>query len=132
MINIQSTSFLRRVLFVDAASSAAMGLLLFAAAAPLASLLSLPESLLRQVGLLLLPFAAFVAWVASRQALARVAVWSIIALNVLWLIDSILLLLGGWVTPNVLGYVFVVGQAAVVGVLAELEYIGLRRTAIAA
>jgi hypothetical protein len=32
------------------------------------------------------------------------------------------------VTPNLLGQIFIAGQAIVPGVLAELQYIGLRRS----
>jgi hypothetical protein len=34
----------------------------------------------------------------------------------------------GAVTPNLLGEAFVVAQAIVVGALAELQYVGLRRS----
>jgi hypothetical protein len=132
MSDTRASAFLRRVLFADAACSGAMGLLLILAAPVLASVLSLPEALLRETGIMLLPFAAFVAWLALRPALPRVPVWIVIALNVLWVIDSIVVLLSGWVAPNALGYAFVIGQAAVVAVLAELEYTGLRRVALPA
>ena len=131
MSDTRASAFLRRVLFADAACSGAMGLLLILAAPVLASVLSLPEALLRETGIVLLPFAAFVAWLALRPTLPRVPVWVVIALNVLWVVDSIIVLLSGWVAPNALGYAFVIGQAAVVAVLAELEYTGLRRAAIA-
>jgi hypothetical protein len=36
------------------------------------------------------------------------------------------------VAPTALGYAFVVGQAAVVAVFAELQLIGLRRTSLVA
>ena len=49
---------LRRALFLDAAASGGMGLLLLVAAGPLAGLLGLPLSLLRSVGVFLVPFAA--------------------------------------------------------------------------
>jgi hypothetical protein len=128
MTNPRSVVFLRRVLYVDALSSAGMGLFLVLGAAMLEGILSLPGALLREAGIVLLPFAAFVGWIASRPAIPRVAVWVVIALNALWVIDSVVLLLTGWVTPNPLGYAFVLGQAAVVAVLAELEYFGLRRS----
>jgi hypothetical protein len=38
------------------------------------------------------------------------------------------LLVSGWVAPTALGYAFVIAQAAVVAVLAELQIAGLRRT----
>ena len=59
------------------------------------------------------------------------AVKAIIALNVLWVLGSVGLLVSGWVAPTVLGYAFVIVQAIVVGVFAELQFIGLRRTGAA-
>jgi hypothetical protein len=120
---------LRQVLLVDAATGAVMGLLLVVTANLLAPLLGLSAALLDYAGLSLIPFAALVCWVASRQQLPRAGVWAIIACNVVWSADSILLLLSGYVALTVLGYAFVIAQALVVAILAELEYIGLRRTA---
>jgi hypothetical protein len=37
-----------------------------------------------------------------------------------------------WVAPNASGYAFVLGQAAVTAMLAELEYRGLRSSAVPA
>ena len=133
MNSIRSSSFLRRVLVVDAASSGAMGIAMLAFAELLADLLQLPADLISQAGLVLLPFAAFVAFVASRSEPSRFAVWAIIAVNAVWVVDSIVLLFTGWVAPNALGYSFVIAQAAVVLVLADFEYLGLKRsTAVAA
>ena len=119
--------FLRRVLIVDAVASAATGLFMFAFAAVLEQWLNLPSALLRYAGLSLLPFAAIVAWLGLREQLSRGGVWAVIALNVLWVVDSAALLVSGWVDPVLLGYAFVIFQAAVVAVLAELEFVGLRR-----
>lgn len=121
-------TFLRRVLIVDAVTSGAMGLLLVGAANLLAPLLGLPSALLDTAGLSLIPFAALVGWVATRQQLPRPGVWAIIACNAVWSVDSILLLLSGYVAPTVLGYAFVLAQALVVAIIAELEYVGLRRS----
>jgi hypothetical protein len=133
MTSIRASSLLRRVLIVDALTSGAMGVAMFAFADLFASLLQLPVELIREAGIVLLPFAAFVGFVASRREPVRIAVWAIIALNVVWVVDSIVLLFTGWVAPNALGYVFVIAQAAVVLVLADLEYMGLKRsTAVAA
>ena len=126
---MSASPFLRSVLLMDAATSAAMGVALLLGAGMLAGLLGLPEVLLRGAGLSLLPFAAFVAWVATRPALWRAGVWAVIALNVLWAVDSVVLLVPGWVAPAAQGYAFVLAQAAFVAVLAELEYVGLRRAA---
>lgn len=133
MTSIRASSFLRRVLLLDAVSSGAMGLAMIAFAGLLADLLQLPVELVSQAGIILLPFAAFVGFVASRSEPARLAVWAIIAINIVWVVDSIVLLFTGWVAPNVFGYAVVIAQAAAVLLLADLEYMGLKRsTAVAA
>ena len=128
----QSNSFLRTVLLADAIASGATGLLMIAGAGLLAGLLGLPVALMREAGLVLIPYVAFVAWVGTREAISRRAVQAIIALNVLWVAGSIGLLLSGWIAPTMLGYAFVIAQGAVVAVLAELQFVGLRRGAAAA
>jgi hypothetical protein len=52
----------------------------------------------------------------------------VIIANALWAIDSILILLIGWVEPNVLGYAFIIAQALIVAVFAEAQYVGLRKS----
>jgi hypothetical protein len=129
MSSIRPSTFLRRVLWLDAASCAGMGVLLATASGLLSGLLNLPAGLLRESAMVLLAFAALLAFLATRTHLARGAVWTVIVVNAIWVIDSIVLLFTGWVQPNLFGHVFVVGQAAVVAALAELEYLGLRKSA---
>lgn len=129
MSSIQASTFLRRVLLLDAVSSGAMGVLLLACSSSLAEVLNLPVDLLREAGIVLLPFAAWLAWIATRLRVPRALVWAVIVLNGVWAVDSILLLFTGWVAPNLLGTLFVSGQAAFVAVMAELEFIGLRKSA---
>jgi hypothetical protein len=128
MNSIRASSFLRRVLLVDAVASGAMGLGLIAFTDLFARVLQLPAQLLSEAGLVLLPFAAFVGYIASRATPVRFAVWAIIAVNAIWVIDSIVLLFTGWVAPNALGYAFVLAQAASVAVFADLEYVGLKKS----
>ena len=123
----QSTTFLRNVLLLDAAASGATGLLLIAGAGLLDGLLGLPVALMREAGLILVPYVAFVAWVGTREAITRGAVWAIIAANALWAIASVCLLVSGLVAPTLLGHAFVIAQAAVVALLGELQYAGLKR-----
>lgn len=123
----QSNNFLRYVLLADAVASGATGLLMIAGAGLLEGLLGLPSALLREAGFVLIPYVAFVAYVGTRAAISRPAVQAIIACNVLWAAGSGLLLMTGFVAPTALGYAFVIGQAAVVAVLAELQFVGLRR-----
>lgn len=131
MTTFRPSDFLRRVLLADALTSGASGLLMTFGAGPLEGALGLPAGLVRYAGLALLPFAAFVAYLAARESLPRAAVWAVVALNALWAADSLLLLAGGWVSPTALGTAFVVAQAVVVAAFAELEYVGMRRSAAA-
>ena len=94
MFDLDNSLLLRRALLADAALSAIVGLLIFAGASFLADRLVLSEPLLRYAGLGLIPYAAFVAYVATREHLSRTAVWAVIALNVLWVFESILLMSG--------------------------------------
>ena len=128
MERILPSDFLRRVLLADAITSGAMGLLLALLAGPLARWFGLPAGLLREVGIFLLAFAAFVAVLGLRRASPRLLFWLVIVGNALWALDSVLLLVSGWVAPTALGGAFVVAQALVVAALAELEYTGLRRS----
>jgi len=129
MSNVHPNPFLRNVLVLDAAASGATGLLLLAGAGVLEDLVGLPVALLREAGLILIPYVAFVAWVGTREPIARSAVWAIIAANALWALASVGLLVSGLVAPTALGYVFVIAQAAVVALLGELQYAALKRPA---
>jgi hypothetical protein len=122
------TKFLRLIFLADAATCLATGLLMAFGAAMLEQLLGLPPQLLFYAGIGLLPFAAFLIYLATRENLSPAAVWTVIILNVLWTADSFLILLSGWVAPTTLGYAFVVFQACGVAILAALEYFGLRRS----
>jgi hypothetical protein len=125
---INPSVFLRRAILGDAIFSGASAVLLTLGAGELAPLLNLPEALLRETGLFLIAYAALVGWLGTRQAMPRPLVVIVIAGNAAWTLASIALLFSGAVTPNLLGEVFVVMQAVAVGTLAELQYIGLRRS----
>ncbi|HEX9462593.1 MAG TPA: hypothetical protein VGB82_08335 [Alphaproteobacteria bacterium] len=128
MTSLSPSPFLRRVLMADAAVSAGTGALLMLGADRVDGLLGLPSTLLFEAGLSLLPFAALVIYLATRAAPARPFVWAIIAYNAMWAVDSILLLVTGWVAPTALGVAFVIAQAVAVLGFAELEVFGLRRS----
>ncbi|MEZ5670448.1 MAG: hypothetical protein R3F55_24045 [Alphaproteobacteria bacterium] len=105
---------------------------LIAAAEPLGDLFGLPAALLRWAGVAVPPFVALVGWAASRPAVPRQLAVAIVAANAGWVVASIALLVGGWVAPTALGWAFVIAQAVLVGVYAELQLIGLRRRSVAA
>jgi len=126
---IHPSPFLRRALQIDALFSGVSALLLVFGAGFLASLTNLPEDFLRNAGLVLVAFVLGIGYLATRDMMPKIAVWAVIAINAVWTIDSIALLASGWVSPNLLGQVFIVAQAIAVGVFAELEFIGLRKSA---
>ena len=125
---ISSSQFLRRALLADAIFSGTGALAMAPGASMLAALLDLPETLLLETGLFLFAYAALVAWLGTRAAVPKLLVAIVIAGNAAWTIGSIALLFSGSVSPNLLGELFVVAQAIGTGVLAELQYIGLRRS----
>ncbi len=118
---------LRFALLADAVASGATGLMMITGADLLTGLLGLPVSVMRTAGLVLVPYVAFVAFIGTRLTISHGAVKAIAAMNIAWVLASVGLLAGGFVAPTALGYAFVIAQAVVVGVFAELQIIGLRR-----
>jgi hypothetical protein len=126
---INPSLFLRRAILADAIFSGISAVVLTFGAGMLAPLLNLPEALLRETGLFLIAYAALVGWLGTRSSMPRVLVGIVIAGNAAWTLGSIALLFSGAVMPNLLGEAFVAIQAVATGVFAELQYIGLRRSA---
>lgn len=126
-MSMNVSPFLRNVLYADALMSGAAGLLMIAGAPILGPLLDLPVGLLRWAGVLLVPFVAMLIAVARRQTVARLVLFDIVAINAVWVVASFGLLLSGAVSPNALGYAFVIVQALAVAVLAELQFTAWRR-----
>ena len=116
--------FLRRALMLDAAASGATGALMLAGAGVLESWLGLPAWLLREAGLILIPYVLFVVVVATRARIAAGAVWTVIGANAAWTVASFAVL--GFVSPTLLGTAFVAGQALAVAGLGALQYVALR------
>jgi hypothetical protein len=121
-------SALRRALLLDALASGAAGLLLLVAAGPLDGMLGLPTALLRWAGAVLVPFAAGLVYLARRPHVSARAAWAVVVANVLWAVDSALLLATGWVAPTAFGTAFVLAQAALVAAFAVAEHAALRRS----
>lgn len=128
---IVPTLFLRRVWWADAVVSAVVGAAMAAAAGPIGELIGLPARLLAVAGLSLLPYAAFLAWLATRAAVPRAAAWAPVLLNIVWAVDCILLA-ALQAAPGALLIGFVAVQVVTVLTFAELEFSGIRRAPLTA
>lgn len=127
MQTFKLSSFLRYVLFADAATCIATGLATSVGTALVGSLTGLPSNIPFYAGVGLLPFAALLIYLGTRREVSSAAIWTVIVINVLWTLDSFLLLASGWVEPTMFGYAFVIFQAVGVAGFAALEYFGLRK-----
>lgn len=118
----------RNALLIDAALSAAAGVAMAAGSSVIAPLTALPQQLLLWAGIGLLPWAAFLYW-ASRNAFdSRKLVTEVVIINALWVAASFGILVGGLVSPNMLGIAFVTVQAMAVAAIATVQFASLRVT----
>ena len=132
MMTLNSAATLRLLLALDAAVSGATGIAMIAAADFLEPLFNVPALVMRSAGAMLLPFAAMVFFFSRPAQLTPSRAWAVVALNVAWVVASVLVLVTGWIQPTTLGLAFVLFQAVVVAGLAELQFTGLRRSGAAA
>ncbi|WPZ35292.1 hypothetical protein T8K17_03910 [Thalassobaculum sp. OXR-137] len=124
MPNDRPTLSLRRVLYLDAATCLALGAGLVTAAPTLAGLTDIPSALLTYAGAALIPLALVIAAI-GRWMLGSPAVWLVILGNAAWVAGS-LALVGGAISPNLLGAAFILVQAAAVCGLTWLELTAYR------
>jgi hypothetical protein len=132
MRTLHVSRLLRFALILDAVATfvTAAAMLFFAPA--LQAWLNLPVGLLIGAGVFMLGYAAVVAALSRRATLPRWAVWTIIVGNALWAIECVALAFLGVFAPSALGVAFLLVQAGIVAGFAELQYVGLRRSAAAA
>jgi len=129
MSPMQSNNALQNVLLLDAATCVAAGALMAFGSSFVAGLTAIPLPLLYWAGLILFPIAALMAYAGLQAAPPRPIVWLIVLGNIGWVIASIAVF--AVIAPNALGYIFILAQAAVVGVLALLEHSALQRSGMA-
>lgn len=128
---MQFTTFLKRVLMLDGATCLGLGALLAIGAGTLAPLFGLDRTLVSGAGLALLPIGTFILWLGTRQAAPAFLVWLVIAGNLLWTLESFVLI-GSTPAITALGTAFVAVQAIGVAGWSALEWIGLRKSRAAA
>ena len=109
---------LKQLLVVDALTCLVTGILLVAAAAPLAGLLGLPQNLLFSAGVVLFPCAGLM--VMAARSLSAPLVWLVILGNIGWAVASVVVAFA--FEPTAFGLVFVLAQAAVVAALGVMEW----------
>ena len=69
-----------------------------------------------------------IGWVSTRNRIDTRLLWVVIIGNLVWAIDTALLGVSGWISPQTLGLVLLLAQALAVAVFAELQYLGLRQS----
>ncbi len=129
---VQMTSYLKKVLIADAVISSAAAVMMAAGSSLLSGLLGLPSELLLWAGIALAPFVAALGFMIRANSLPAGVIVAIIAINIAWVIASLVVAFGPAFAPTLLGKIFVVAQAATVGLFAELQIIGLRRASATA
>ena len=122
-----SARFLRRVLWLDAGAGLATGALQLLLPTWLAGWLGLPQALLVESGWAMLAFSAYISFLATRRQIPPAGVWLLIVGNVGWALGCLALIFGAGLTPTLVGTVFLAVQAFWVCLMAELEWVGLRK-----
>jgi hypothetical protein len=115
---------LRNVLRLDAAASGGLGVLLVVLFVPAEDELGLPVAMSVTVGVLLVAWAAFVGWVSVGTP--RSFVREVIALNLGYVVLSLVFAIADWASLTGLGVALVVVQALAVLGLTVAQVAGLR------
>jgi hypothetical protein len=110
----------------DAAVTGAFGALLVIASPLLNGWLGIATPLLVALGVILVGYALVLEFVVARRPTPAL-VWEVIALNTLWVVASVVAVLTDALTLTTLGTVFVLAQAAAVALIADLQYLALRK-----
>lgn len=118
---------LRQSVLLDGAASGAMGVLLAGGAGILASLFGMPEPFLFWVGLALILWMGALVLIGRSNRPASGAVETVIALNALWVVGSIVFAVADPFGMTALGLAFVMAQALAVTLFADIQFLGLRR-----
>jgi hypothetical protein len=117
---------LRLWLNADALASGALGLFSIAGCTVLDGPLGISTAALASLGVVLVVWAAALRRVVTRPVLNRPAAWVIVAINALWVLDSIAVVALGWFALTSLGVTMVLLQAGAVVVLLTMQGRALR------
>ncbi|MFD9950908.1 hypothetical protein ACFWYW_57445 [Nonomuraea sp. NPDC059023] len=126
-VTADRTRFLRTVLVADALVTGANGLAYLVAAPLLSDLLGPGSGMLRALGAFLLAYGAAVAVLGTRREISLGGTKAVVAINIAWTLASVAAVVFGLVEFTTIGAVWAIAQALVVGLLAELQIMGLRK-----
>lgn len=125
---LTSATGLRRVLAFDAVSGAGTGALQLGLTGLLSQWLGLSAPLLQGSGLAIFVFVVLAGWLAMQSVPPRAALAALVVGNFAWVAGCLALAFGAAPAVTPLGIVYLMVQAVVVLVLAELQWMALRRT----
>ncbi|MCL6288156.1 MULTISPECIES: hypothetical protein [Streptomyces] len=119
--------FLRLVLRVDGVSTAVMGVVLIAAAAPLGSATGMPVAFAVAFGVFQIGGAACLALIAGYPVIPPALARTVVAVNALCAVGCVVMAFADFMPLNGFGTVFLMIGALIVTVYTALQYTGLRR-----
>ncbi|WP_434739594.1 hypothetical protein [Micromonospora sp. SH-82] len=122
-----SEKFLRLALKLDAVVTGLNGLAYLVAAPLLGDLFDMSTGLLRGIGIFLTVFAAAVWVVGTRPVVSSAGATAVVVVNAVWVVASLVAAVVGLDGASTIARVWMVMQAAVVGLFAVLQIVGLRR-----
>lgn len=121
-----SDRLLRLALRGNASFSSFCGLISLIAAKPIAVEMGIPDpGWLYGLGVQLLVFAAFLAWLSTRPRIAPAIAWGVVAADLAWVLGTLPLVAADWLTTS--GVWIALGIAEAVALFAIIQALGVRR-----
>ena len=123
---------LKNVLLINALSSGATGLLLIEFPSFTAQLFGVTQTMpFMAVGIFLVAFALLVYYASRQKTVNKTLVRWIIALDIMWVVDSLIVVVGQLFGITFIGYAITLAIALWVGLMAYLQIRGLSRAVTA-
>lgn len=124
---LQGGRLLRFAFTLDWIATGATGLLFVALTSALDTVLGVPPGLLLGVGLFFVAYGAVVLWIGTREVINGRAATAVAVVNLLWTVDSAVVLVAGVLDLTTLGTMTVLGLAAVTAGFGTAQLAGVRR-----
>ncbi|NOK60067.1 MAG: hypothetical protein GFH27_549291n260 [Chloroflexi bacterium AL-W] len=119
---------IRNTLRADGVFCGLVGMSAVAAAASLATLMGIPAPMaLVALGIVCMVYATMLFALAAREQISRWAAITPFVLNILWVVDSVIVLAFGLLPLTTAGFWIVVILADIAAVFAIAQFIGIRR-----